>query len=75
MDQQNVEVAFLTAHDIAKVTVQKESTYFDINGNPSPRQQFPLQNVFALTQGLRLPYAIVSVNEEICSRRVKYMRP
>ena len=67
IDHQNVEVTFPTAHDIAKVTVQKEISYFDVNGSPASRQQFPLQNALTLTvyktQGLTLPHATVSVDE------------
>jgi len=69
IDQKNVEVAFPAAHDITKVTVQKETTYFDISGSSTSRQQFPLQNAFVLTvhktQGLTLPRATVSVDENM----------
>lgn len=62
-------MTFPTAHDITKVTMQKETTYFDINGSPASRQQFLLQNAFALTvhktQGWTLPCATVSVDENM----------
>jgi len=43
--------------------------YFDINKSSASRQQFPLQNAFALTvhktQGLTLPHATVSIDENM----------
>ena len=43
--------------------------YFDINESPASRQQFPLQNAFALTvhktQGLTLPHSTVSIGENM----------
>ena len=68
-DSQNVEVTFLTTRNITKVTVQKETTYFNINGSPASRQQFPLDNAFALTvhktQGLTLPHKTVNIDENM----------
>ena len=69
IDNKNIEVTFPTTNDITKIIVQKETTYFDINGNPSTRRQFPLQNAFALTihktQGLTIPHTIIKIDEGI----------
>jgi len=69
IDNQTVEVTFPTPNDITKVNIQKETAYFNINGNPATRQQFPLQNAFALTihktQGLTLPHTTINVNQNI----------
>ncbi len=69
VDEVNVEVTFPTFTSINKVIVKKETTYFEIDGRRASRQQFPLQNAFALTvhkvQGLTLPHVTISVDETI----------
>ena len=46
---ENMEVTFPTTDSISKVIIQKETSYFEINGKRASRKQFPLQNAFALT--------------------------
>src|SRR6185295_9569719 len=69
IDCENVEVTFPTFNSITKIVVQKETNYFEINGVCASRQQFPLQNAFVLTvhktQGLTLPHATVSIDENM----------
>src|SRR5215213_4053735 len=69
IDDDNVEVAFPTANNILKINVQREITYFTINGIPASRKQFPIQNAFALsvhkTQDLTLPHSTVSIDENM----------
>ncbi|CAG8592143.1 872_t:CDS:1, partial [Scutellospora calospora] len=48
-DSNNIEVTFPTYEGINKVTVQKETSYFEINSIPASQQQFLLQNAFSLT--------------------------
>jgi ATP-dependent exoDNAse (exonuclease V) alpha subunit len=51
--------------------------YFTINGNPASRQQFPLQNSYALTvhktQGLILRDVSLSLDEQIFSAGQAYV--
>jgi len=65
----NIEVAFPTADNIVKINVQKEITYFTVNGVPASRKQFSIQNAFVLTvhktQGLTLPHSTVTIDESM----------
>lgn len=69
IDSQNIEATFPTSSSITKIIIQKETSYFTINGNPASRRQFPIQNAFSLTihktQGLTLPHATVSIDQGI----------
>ena len=49
IDNENIKVTCLIATSIAEMIIQKETTYFEFNGMHASRQQFPLQNAFALT--------------------------
>ena len=76
-DDDNVEVAFPTHENIVKINVQREITYFSINGIPASRMQFPIQNAFALTvhktQSLTLPHSTVSVDGNMFAMGQIYM--
>src|SRR5437763_7877562 len=52
IDHENIKVTFPTHTSITKIIVQKETTYFEINGICASCQQFPLQNAFALMKPL-----------------------
>ena len=79
MDDENVEVTFPTFDSVVKIVVQKEMSYFEIDGKRASRKQFPLQNAFSLTvhktQGLTLPHVTISNlyrREHICRRTGVY---
>src|SRR6266480_3932615 len=44
VDDENVEVTFLTFDSVVKIVVKKETSYFEIDGKRASRKQFPLQN-------------------------------
>jgi hypothetical protein len=77
IDENHVEVAFPIDSGINQVIVEKISTYFYLNGAPAQRIQFPLQNAFALTvhktQGLTLPHATVSLDEQMFANGQSYV--
>ena len=79
VDDENVEVTFPTFDSVVKIVVQKETSYFEIDGKRASRKQFPLQNAFSLTvhktQGLTLPHVTISNlyrREHICRRTGVY---
>ena len=49
IDRDNVKVTFPTNENIVKINVQKTTATFEIDGVPTSRHQFPLQNASALT--------------------------
>src|SRR5438874_4798745 len=63
-DDENVKVTFPTFDSMVNIVVQKEMSYFEINGKRASRKQFPLQDAFLLTvhkmQGLSLPHITIS---------------
>ncbi|CAG8768811.1 11268_t:CDS:2, partial [Ambispora leptoticha] len=77
IDNQNIEVTFPTLTAINKVIVQKETAYFEIYGKRASRQQFPIQNAFALTahkvQGLTLPHITTSIDDSIFTEGQAYV--
>ena len=77
IDNDNVEVTFPIDSGLNQVIVKKITTYFDLNGTPAQRMQFPLQNAFALTvhktQGLTLPHATVSLDEQMFAKGQAYV--
>lgn len=77
VDDSVVEVTFPTFTCINRVMVRKETTYFDIDSKRASRQQFPLQNAFALTahkvQGLTLPHVTTSVDETVFAEGQVYV--
>ena len=48
-DREIVRIAFCIARGIIDIEIESEPAYFNINGIPACRIQFPLQNAFALT--------------------------
>ena len=64
-------------YGINEVIVEKITTYFNLNGAPAQRTQFPLQNAFALTvhktQGLTLPHATISLDEQMFANGQTYV--
>lgn len=77
IDNDNIEVAFPIDSGINQVIVKKITTYFNLNGAPAQRTQFPLQNAFALTvhktQGLTLPHTTLSLDEQIFANGQAYV--
>ena len=76
-DEENVEVTFPTLASISKVIVQRETSYFEVYGKRASRNQFPLQNAFALTvhktQGLTLPHVTLNVDESMFAEGQVYV--
>ena len=68
---------FPTPTSISKIIVRKEIYHFEIDGKSASRQQFPLQNAFALTvhktQGLTLPHITLNVDENMFAEGQVYV--
>src|SRR5579862_7208353 len=77
IDENHIEVVFPVNSGINQVIVEKITTYFNMNGAPAQRTQFPLQNAFALTvhktQGLTLPHTTVSLDEQMFANGQTYV--
>ncbi len=77
VDENHIEVVFPINSGINQVVVEKITAYFNLNGAPAQRTQFPLQNAFALTvhktQGLTLPHATVSLDEQMFANGQSYV--
>src|SRR6266511_6369194 len=77
VDDENVEVTFLRFDSVVKIVVQKETSYFEIDGKRASRKQFPLQDAFSLTvhktQGLTLPHVTISIDENIFAKGQAYV--
>jgi len=77
IDENNIEVIFPISSGINQIVVKKITAYFNMNGAPAQRTQFPLQNAFALTvhktQGLTLPHATVSLDEQMFANGQAYV--
>ena len=71
-----VWVSFNVPGEIVDIDIKTETNYFTINGNNVTRQQFPIQNCYALTvhktQGLTLHYVSVSLDDQIFSAGQAY---
>lgn len=72
-----VRVAFSVKGGIVDIGIKRETVPFMIDGKPSSRYQFPLQNAFALTvhktQGLTLPEVSLSLDNQIFSAGQAYV--
>jgi hypothetical protein len=77
IDENHIIVMFPVNSGLNEVTVEKITTYFNLNGAPAQRTQFPLQNAFALTvhktQGLTLPHATISLDEQMFANGQTYV--
>jgi len=72
-----VRIAFSVKGGIVDIGIKRETVTFTIDGKPSSRCQFPLQNAFALTvhktQGLTLPEICLSLDNQIFSAGQAYV--
>jgi len=77
IDENHIEVVFPVKSGINQIIVEKITAYFNFNGSPAQQTQFPLQNAFALTvhktQGLTLPHATVSLDEQMFAYGQSYV--
>ena len=77
IDENQVEVVFPISNRINQIIVEKTTAYFNLNGVPAQRTQFPLQNAFALTvhktQGLTLPHATVTLDDQMFANGQAYI--
>jgi ATP-dependent exoDNAse (exonuclease V) alpha subunit len=77
LEKLEVRVAFSVVGGIVDITIKKDIASFFINGKPSSRCQFPLQNSYALTvhktQGLTLPEVSLSLDNQIFSAGQAYV--
>ena len=77
VDDENVKVTFPTFDRMVNIVVQKETSYFEIDGKRASRKQFPLQDAFSLTvhktQGLSLSRVTVSIDENTFAERQVYV--
>jgi hypothetical protein len=77
IDKNHIEITFPINSGINQVIVEKITTYFNLHRTPAQRTQFPLQNAFALTvhktQGLTLPHATVSLDEQMFANGQAYV--
>jgi ATP-dependent exoDNAse (exonuclease V) alpha subunit len=72
-----IQTIFPVNSRINQVVVEKIITYFNMNGVPAQRTQFPLQNAFELTvhktQGLTLPHTTISLDEQMFTNDKTYV--
>jgi ATP-dependent DNA helicase PIF1 len=77
IDENHIEVVFPINSGMNQIVVEKITAYFNMNGIPAQRTQFPLQNAFALTvhktQGLTLPHATISLDEQMFANGQAYV--
>jgi ATP-dependent exoDNAse (exonuclease V) alpha subunit len=77
LENLEVRVAFSVMGGIVDIGIKRETVTFMINGKPSSRCQFPLQNSFALTvhkvQGLTLPEICLYLDEQMFSAGQTYV--
>ena len=71
-----VHISFSVMGGIVDIDVKTETNYFTVNGNNASRQQFPIQNSYALTvhktQSLTLHYISASLDDQMFSAGQAY---
>ncbi|GES90273.1 Pif1-like helicase domain-containing protein [Rhizophagus clarus] len=76
-EKETVRVAFCVNRGIASIGVGLEPAYFNINGMPACRIQFPLQNAFALTvhktQSITLPHTSLYLDNQMFAKGQAYV--
>ena len=69
VEANSVRVAFNVPGGIIDIEIQPVVNYFTVNGNHASRQQYPIQNCYALTvhktQGLTLNHVSLSLDDQI----------
>jgi ATP-dependent DNA helicase PIF1 len=77
LESLQMRIAFSIMGGIIDIQIKKETATFTIDGKPSSRCQFPLQNAFALTvhktQGLTLPEISLCLDQQIFSAGQAYV--
>jgi PIF1-like helicase len=77
IEKLEIRVAFNVMGGIVDITVKRDTATFFIDGKPSSRCQFPLQNSYALTvhktQGLTLPEISLFLDDQIFSAGQAYV--
>ncbi|GBB87368.1 hypothetical protein RclHR1_13810001 [Rhizophagus clarus] len=77
LEKLEVRVVFSIIGGIVDIVIKKDTATFFIDGKPSSRCQFPLQNSFALTvhktQGLTLPEVSLSLDNQIFAEGQAYV--
>ena len=77
IEKLEVRVAFSVVGGIIDINIKKDTATFFINGKPSSRYQFPLQNSYALTvhktQSLTLSEVSLSLDNQIFTAGQAYV--
>ena len=77
LEKLEVRVAFNVMGGIVDISIKRDTATFFIDGKPSSRCQFPLQNSYALTvhktQGLTLSKVSLSLDDQIFSAGQAYV--
>ena len=73
---ESVRIVFPVLNSIVDVNLGHTTSHFNLNGARACRQQFPLQNAYALTvhktQGITLSHVSVALDEQIFTRGQAY---
>ena len=77
-NEQSIDTTiFVTKNGLSCITINKTTDRFNYNGQPASRNQFPIQNAFALTvhktQGLTLPHITVSLDSQMFATGQSYV--
>ncbi|CAG8737364.1 2684_t:CDS:1, partial [Ambispora leptoticha] len=77
INEENIEITFPVNDNITKISVEKTTSHFTINGILASKEQYPIQNAFALTvhktQGLTLPQTTLTIDEDMFADRQVYV--